>query len=408
MEEMKIRFAEAERKTARIKVIGVGGAGCNAVNGMIEAQLAGVEFIAINTDEQALETSRAQRCLSIGKTGLGAGADPEVGRQSMEESREKLYDLLTDTDMVFITAGMGGGTGTGASPIVAQVARELGILTVAVITKPFIFEGRLRMDRADEGIRNLKENVDTLILIPNQRLVAIIEKGTPLKDAFRRADQVLLQATRGISDLICVTGLINLDFADVRAVMSEGGDALMGVGVAKGENRAIEAAQQAIASPFMEEVSIEGARAVLANITGNLSFDDYNEASNIVHEAVGDDANIYIGAVIDSSMGDEVRVTIIATGFNGGKPVRKPLPSVVTHHHADVSRVISYRPQRQVVDRPAMSAPPPAAEPTPVVAKSAGMEATAQARSITLDRPVMSASSMDDRSIPAFLRKQID
>ncbi|RJP79586.1 MAG: cell division protein FtsZ [Candidatus Zixiibacteriota bacterium] len=405
---MKIRFAEAERKTARIKVIGVGGAGCNAVNGMIEAQLAGVEFIAINTDEQALETSRAQRCLSIGKTGLGAGADPEVGRQSMEESREKLYDLLTDTDMVFITAGMGGGTGTGASPIVAQVARELGILTVAVITKPFIFEGRLRMDRADEGIRNLKENVDTLILIPNQRLVAIIEKGTPLKDAFRRADQVLLQATRGISDLICVTGLINLDFADVRAVMSEGGDALMGVGVAKGENRAIEAAQQAIASPFMEEVSIEGARAVLANITGNLSFDDYNEASNIVHEAVGDDANIYIGAVIDSSMGDEVRVTIIATGFNGGKPVRKPLPSVVTHHHADVSRVISYRPQRQVVDRPAMSAPPPAAEPTPVVAKSAGMEATAQARSITLDRPVMSASSMDDRSIPAFLRKQID
>ena len=247
MEEMQIRFSDEERKRARIKVIGVGGAGCNAINGMIEAQMVGVDFIAVNTDMQALEMSRAGKCLAIGKTGLGAGADPQLGRQAMEESRDKLYELLTDTDMVFVTAGMGGGTGTGAAPVIAQVARELGILTVAVVTKPFLFEGRQRLVRAEEGIQNLKEHVDTLILIPNQRLVAVIEKGTPLREAFRRADQVLLQATRGISDLIMVPGLINLDFADVRAVMSEGGAALMGVGVARGENRAVEATQQAIA-----------------------------------------------------------------------------------------------------------------------------------------------------------------
>jgi cell division protein FtsZ len=403
MEELRIRFSEEERKRARIKVIGVGGAGCNAINGMIEAQLAGVEFIAINTDEQALEMSRAQRVLPIGATGLGAGADPEVGRLAMEESRDKLYDILANTDMVFITAGMGGGTGTGASPIIAQVARELDILTVAVITKPFNFEGRQRMMRAEDGIAALKENVDTLILIPNQRLVAIIEKGTALKDAFRRADQVLLQATRGISDLIMVPGLINLDFADVRAVMSEGGDALMGVGVAKGENRAIEAAQQAIASPFMEEVSIEGARAVLANITGALSFDDYNEASNIVHDAVGDDANIFIGAVIDPTMSDEVRVTIIATGFNDGKTRRvNHAPGFLTN--TDPTRLINYRPQRPLTDRPAVHAqttpiPPPASE---------GMDIPAQAKNLTLERPVMNASALDDRNIPAFLRKQLD
>jgi cell division protein FtsZ len=403
MEEMRIRFSEEERKRARIKVIGVGGAGCNAINGMIEAQLAGVEFIAINTDEQALETSRAQRVLSIGTTCLGAGADPEIGRLAMEESRDKLYDLLANTDMVFITAGMGGGTGTGASPIIAQVARELDILTVAVVTKPFTFEGRQRLTRAEDGIANLKEHVDTLILIPNQRLVAIIEKGTPLKDAFRRADQVLLQATRGISDLIMVPGLINLDFADVRAVMSEGGDALMGVGVAKGDNRAIEAAQQAIASPFMEEVSIEGARAVLANITGNLSFDDFNEASNIVHDAVGDDANIFIGAVIDPTMDGEVRVTIIATGFNGGKVKRMAHAPGFTSA-ADPTRLVNYRPPRQVIERPTvLNNVPPATTPVPI-----NLETTAQAKNLTLEKPPVSSVPLDDRNIPAFLRKQLD
>jgi len=393
MEEMKIRFCEEDRRRqARIKVLGIGGAGCNALNGMIEAGLAGVEFIAINTDQQALERSLAPRILPIGQSGLGAGGEPDLGRQAMEESREKLYDALANTDMVFVTAGMGGGTGTGAAPVIAEVARELGLLTVAVITKPFLNEGRLRMVRAEEGIRNLKQHVDTLILIPNQRLIAIIEKGTALAAAFRRADQVLLQATRGISDLITVHGFINLDFADVKAVMAEGGDALMGVGVAKGENRAVEATQQAIASPFMEEVSITGARAVLCNITGNLTFDDYNEASNIVHDAVGDDANIFIGAVLDPSMSDEVRVTIIATGFNSAKPQRVGAAAA----YGDPGRLVSYRPQRIVTDRPVV---------TPA---QAAAEATAQVKNLTLERPAPGTTMIDDRNIPAFLRKQLD
>ncbi len=397
MEELRIRFGEEEKQNARIKVIGVGGAGNNAVNWMIEERLAGVEFIAINTDLQALQMSKAGRILPIGKTGLGAGADPELGRQAMEEDRDKLFDYLVDTDMVFITAGMGGGTGTGASPVVAQVAKEMGILTVAVVTKPFLFEGRQRMVRAEEGLRNLKEYVDTLILIPNQRLVAIIDKGTPLQEAFSKADEVLLQATRGISDLIMVPGLINLDFADVKSVMSEGGDALMGVGVARGENRAVEAAQQAIASPFMEDVCIEGAKAVLANITGALSFDDYNEASNVVFEAVGEEANIFIGAVIDPTMEDELRVTVIATGFNqvqekgydARRSGRKPVD--------DYSRQVSYRPQRLVTDRPTVQIP-----------STAGAASDSMTGKTPLERPAASPINLDDRNIPAFLRKQMD
>lgn len=399
MEELRIRFGDDEKKNARIKVIGVGGAGNNAINGMINNHLSGVEFIAINTDMQALEMSRAGRVLPIGKTGLGAGSDPELGRQAMEEDREKLFDYLVDTDMVFITAGMGGGTGTGASPVVAQVAREMGILTVAVVTKPFLFEGRQRMVRAEEGLRNLKGHVDTLILIPNQRLVAIIDKGTPLQEAFSKADEVLLQATRGISDLIMVPGLINLDFADVKSVMSAGGDALMGVGVARGENRAVEAAQQAIASPFMEDVCIQGAKAVLANITGALSFDDYNEASNIVFDAVGEEANIFIGAVIDPNMDDELRVTVIATGFNqikekgfdGRRSERKVFD--------DYSRQVSYRPQRLVTNRPTVQIPSTAVETA---------ENSAETQKVAVERPAVSPINLDDRNIPAFLRKQMD
>ncbi|HDH58159.1 MAG TPA: cell division protein FtsZ [Bacteroidetes bacterium] len=398
MEELRIRFGEDDdNKKARIKVIGVGGAGNNAINRMIEASLAGVEFIAINTDAQALEMSKATRCLPIGKSGLGAGADPELGRQAMEEDRDKLFDFLMDTDMVFIAAGMGGGTGTGASPIVAQVAKEMGILTVAVMTKPFLFEGRQRMVRAEEGIRKMKEYVDTLILIPNQRLVAIIERGTPLQDAFRKADEILLQATRGISDLVMVPGLINLDFADVKSVMSEGGDALMGVGTARGENRAIEAAQQAIASPFMEDVCIEGAKAVLANITGNLSFDDYNEASNVVHEAVGDDANIFVGAVIDPNSDDEVRVTVIATGFNCVDSRKAKLGQSETKIAGDISRQVPYRPKRLVFDRPNVTTP-----------SIESVEATAEAKKVPFERPAAVPVNLDDRNIPAFLRKQMD
>ncbi len=400
MEELRIRFGDDDNKTARIKVIGVGGAGNNAINGMIEANLAGVEFIAINTDKQALELSKAEKVLPIGNSGLGAGADPELGRQAMEEDRDKLYDLLNGTDMIFITAGMGGGTGTGASPIVAQVSKDLGILTVAVVTKPFLFEGRQRMVRAEEGLKKIKEYVDTLILIPNQRLVTIIERGTPLKEAFSKADEVLLQATRGISDLVMVPGLINLDFADVKSVMAAGGDALMGVGLAKGENRAIEAAQQAIASPFMEDVCIQGAKAVLANITGDLSFDDYNEASNVVHEAVGDDANIFVGAVIDPKAGDEVRVTVIATGFN--EIVERKVRPRIGDQRAlgDYSRQVSYRPQRLITDRPVpLTSPEPSEE---------SVEATARAKKISIERPAASPINQDDYTIPAFLRKQMD
>jgi len=319
---LSIRFAEEYTTNARIKVVGVGGAGGNAVNGMIHAGLVGVEFIAINTDLQALDCNKAHCRLQIGKNltkGLGAGANPDIGRRAIEEDIEEVTEALRDTDMVFVTAGMGGGTGTGAAPVVAEVARNLGSLTVGIVTKPFQFEGKKRSGRADEGIQELKEKVDTLIVIPNQRLLAIVERQTTLIDAFLMADDILLQATRGISDLITVPGMINLDFADVRTVMSEMGDALMGVGVAQGENRALEAAQQAISSPLLEDVSISGAKGVLVNITGgsDLTLYDVNDATTVIYEAAGGEANIIFGAVIIPELTNELRVTVIATGFSG-------------------------------------------------------------------------------------------
>jgi cell division protein FtsZ len=318
---LSIQFADEFISNARIKVAGVGGAGGNAVNGMIHAGLVGVEFIAINTDLQALDINKATSRIQIGKTltkGLGAGANPEIGRRAIEEDMDEVTDALRDTDMVFVTCGMGGGTGTGAAPTVAEIARNLGALTVGIITKPFMFEGKKRMERAEEGIQELKEKVDTLIVIPNQRLLAIVERQTTLVDAFLMADDILLQATRGISDLITVPGMINLDFADVRTVMSEMGDALMGVGVAQGENRALEAAQQAISSPLLEDVSISGAKGVLVNITGgtDLTLYDVNDATTVIYEAAGGDANIIFGAVLNPDLDDELRVTVIATGFH--------------------------------------------------------------------------------------------
>ncbi|MGH7594987.1 MAG: cell division protein FtsZ, partial [bacterium] len=268
---LRLNFDETSLMAARIKVVGVGGAGCNAVNRMIEAGLRGVDFVAMNTDVQALDSSKSTLRLQIGKTttrGLGAGADPEIGRKAIEEDREAVADALEESDMVFVTCGMGGGTGTGAAPIVAEIAKDLGALTVGVVTKPFIFEGNKRIKRAEEGIIELKERVDTLIVIPNQRLLSVVPKGTPLTEAFRQADEVLLHATKGISDLISVPGLINLDFADVKTVMSEMGDALMGAGLASGDERALQAAQRAISSPLLEDVSIAGALGVLVNITG--------------------------------------------------------------------------------------------------------------------------------------------
>ncbi len=312
------------RRFASIKVVGVGGGGSNAVNRMIAAGLRGVEFIAVNTDIQALALSQAERKIHIGAKltrGLGAGGDPEIGRQAAEESKDELYDALEGADMVFVTAGMGGGTGTGGAPVVARIARELGALVIGVVTKPFSFEGRRRASTAEEGIRRLKEQVNTLITIPNDRLLQIIDRKVSLIEAFRVADDVLRQGVQGIADLITVPGLINLDFADVRTVMSEAGSALIGIGVASGEDRAVRAAQAAISSPLLE-TSMEGARGVLINVTGGLDLGlvEVNEAAQIIAKTADPDANIIFGAVIDEGLSDEVRITVIATGFEAPKP----------------------------------------------------------------------------------------
>lgn len=308
---------------AQIKVIGVGGGGNNAVNRMVEAQLKGVEFIAINTDKQALYTSKAEYKVQIGDKltrGLGAGANPEIGKKAAEESKDEILTLLQGSDMVFVTAGMGGGTGTGAAPLVAQLAKEMGILTVGVVTKPFIFEGKVRMKNAERGIEDLKANVDTLITIPNDKLLQLVQKNTSMLEAFSIADNVLKQGIQSISDLIAVPGLINLDFADVTSIMKEQGLAHMGIGTAVGENRAVEAAREAIQSPLLE-TSIKGAKGVLLNITGgsNLGLFEINEASTLVQESCDPEANIIFGASIREDLGDEISITVIATGFESNQ-----------------------------------------------------------------------------------------
>ncbi len=315
-------FAPGSDQFASIKVIGVGGGGNNAVNRMITAGLKGVEFISVNTDAQALNGAMAPVRLQIGSKltkGLGAGADPEVGARAADESREEIANTLRGADMVFVTAGMGGGTGTGAAPVVAEVAKQLGALTVGVVTRPFTFEGKKRQAQAEKGIQNLKSKVDTLIIIPNDRLLQVVDKKTTIVEAFRIADDVLRQGVQGISDLIAVPGLINLDFADVRTIMADTGSALMGIGVFRGENRAAEAARAAISSPLLE-TSIEGARGVLLNISGgaDLGLLEVNEAAEIISQAADPEANIIFGAVIDESLKDEIRVTVIATGFGEG------------------------------------------------------------------------------------------
>ncbi|NLH27086.1 MAG: cell division protein FtsZ [Syntrophomonadaceae bacterium] len=305
---------------ADIKVVGVGGGGGNAVNRMIQADLKGVHFIAVNTDAQALNLSLAEHKMQIGSKltkGLGAGADPEIGKKAAEESRDELMQALQGADMVFVTAGMGGGTGTGGAPIVAEVAKEVGALTVGVVTRPFTFEGKKRANQAEQGIQELKSKVDTLITIPNDRLLQVVDKSTSINEAFRIADDVLRQGVQGISDLIAVPGLINLDFADVKTIMANTGTALMGIGSGKGDNRAAEAAKIAISSPLLE-TSIEGAKGVLLNITGgpDLGLFEVNEAAEIISQAADPEANIIFGAVIDEKLEDEVRVTVIATGFD--------------------------------------------------------------------------------------------
>ena len=326
---------DAPQAAAKIKVIGLGGGGGNAVSRMMAAQFTGVDFIVANTDMQALRSSPAPVKVQLGAKltqGLGAGSNPDVGRNAALEDPETITRLLEGGDMVFITAGLGGGTGTGSAPIVASLARDLGILTIAVVTKPFTFEGRKRMLQAEAGLEALRTVVDTLITIPNQRLLSVVDRGTPLLEAFRVADSVLQQAVQGISDLILVPGLVNLDFADVRTIMSGMGLAMMGTGTGKGENRALDAAQKAVASPLLDDTSIQGARGILINFTGgaDLSIHEVEEAARIVQEAAHEDANIIFGAVIDPHMTDEVRMTVIATGFAerketvGGKVVDLP------------------------------------------------------------------------------------
>ena len=335
--------------SAKLKVIGVGGAGGNAINRMIGAGLRGVDFIAANTDVQALNQSLAPTRLQLGKVatrGLGSGGDPAQGKRAAEEDEQTLIDALTDSDMVFITAGMGGGTGTGGAPVVAALARQTGALTVAVVTKPFSFEGRRRMRQAVEGLAELRGEVDTLIIIPNERLLAVVDKSTSLTDAFGVADEVLLKATKGISDLVTVPGLVNLDFADVKSVMSSRGNALMGTGRASGPGRATEAAQAAVSSPLLEDVSIAGAEGVLVNITGgrDMTLFEVNEAASVVTNAAGEDANVIFGSVIDPNMDGDLMITVIATGF--GRPDARPR-AAERPAAAEELRKPQWRPERE-------------------------------------------------------------
>jgi cell division protein FtsZ len=324
---------------ARIKVIGVGGGGCNAVNRMIDEGLSGIEFITVNTDAQALVLSKAPTRVRIGEKvtrGLGAGGNPEMGRKAAEESAEELYEVLKGSDMVFVTAGLGGGTGTGAASIIAQIAKEIGALTIGVVTRPFTFEGNHRAKSADEGISKLKEHADTLIVIPNDKLLQIVDKRASIADAFKTADDVLRQGIQGISELITVPGLINLDFADVRTIMSEGGAALMAVGRAEGEDRARLAAEQAISSQLLD-ITIDGARGILFNVTGgnNLTLFEVNQAAAIIKEGAHPDVNLIFGAVIDPNLGDEVRITVIATGFDSRNMPRRTAANVNTNSNTN-------------------------------------------------------------------------
>ncbi len=394
-----IQFDSAADQAAKIKVIGVGGAGGNALNGMIETGLSGVEFIAINTDAQDLEMNKASSRIQIGRNltkGLGAGANPEVGLKAIEEDKDRVIEMLNGVDMVFVTCGMGGGTGTGAAPIVAEVAKDMGALTVGITTMPFAFEGPVRRRNAEKGIEALRERVDTMLVIPNDRIFSIIEKNTPIVSAFKVADSILLEATRSISDLINVHGYINLDFADIRTVMAGMGDALMGSGVGIGENRAIAAAEQAISSPLLDGADISGARGVLINITGGntLSMFEVGEASNLIHEKVGEDANVIFGMVIDEELTEELRVTVIATGFN-----RAAEQSEVLRQPKEIKRGPFGATDFKELDKPTFKR-----ENKKVDEKFPGSPRP----NIFSLPPEDVPEGLEDLDIPAFLRKQVD
>lgn len=378
------RGQNSPQNGAIIRVVGVGGAGNNALNRMIGEQIAGVEFVAVNTDQQDLDNNLAETKLLIGERlarGLGTGGEPERGHSSAAESVEELHERLAGSDMVFVTAGMGGGTGTGAAPLVAKVAREEGALTIGVVTKPFTFEGTQRMRTAESGIEKLKEHVDTLIVIPNDRLLLTADKRTSLMDSFKLADAVLQQGIQGISELITVPGLINLDFADVRKIMSVGGAALMAIGTGDGEDRARKAAEAALASQLLD-VSIDGARGILFNVTGgsDLSLFEINEAANVIREMAHPDVELIFGAVIDDEMGDEVRITVIATGFGHQGPITRPIA----------------RQQTRIMNQPQESAPAPAQPSTTLPKPTQPPKREVQQRSLPID----------DIDIPAFLRRK--
>jgi len=404
--QLESPFEGVEMVPAKIKVIGVGGGGGNAVNRMIAANLRGIEFIAANTDLQALSKCRAPRKHQLGlqiTKGLGAGADPEVGRKAALEDTDRLLELMDGADMIFLTAGLGGGTGTGAMPVIANLAAEIGALTVAVVTKPFGFEGRRRQQVAERGVDELRAAVDTLITIPNERLLNYVERGTPLAEAFRIADDVLRQAVQGISDLITVPGEINVDFADVKTIMSGMGMALMGTGIAKGENRALEAAQRAISSPLLEETSIEGAKGVLINISGgrDLGMHEVAEAARIIADSVDPDANIITGMVIDETLDEEMKVTVIATGFRHAFDDKPSVPLAVGRPVA-----VANGPRPLAPARPAAAAPRGKAEEPqePPFYNKLG----AQSRPDDPNGFGPNFSGVDDWDIPTVLRKQMD
>jgi len=400
-----IEFDENKNLAARVKIIGIGGGGNNALSTMISYQLTGVEFIAANTDAQALAANMAPFKLQLGENltkGLGAGANPEIGRKAALEDVEKIREVLKGADMVFITAGLGGGTGTGGGPVIAEVAREMGALTVAIVTKPFHFEGKKRMKQAEEGLANLKMTADALITIPNQRLLSISGKSMTLLEAFKKADEVLYHAAKGISDIIVGHGIINLDFADVRTVMSETGMALMGTGVASGENRSVEAAQRAISSPLLEDITIEGARGLLINITGgeNMTLNEINEATTLVQKEAHEDANVIWGMVVDKAMKDEIRVTVIATGFGKKEEKRTsqfkkvaPISFGLREQNKDLSH-LSFSTKEDNRDIPAFMR---------------RVKANERFDELKLEQPSDFSIEDEDRfDIPTFLRKQAD
>ncbi len=385
-------FEDTSAQSAKIKVIGVGGGGGNALNNMISQNLRGVEFIVANTDAQAIERNHADSKLQLGADitrGLGAGANPQIGREAAEAEKDRLCEFMQDTDMVFITAGMGGGTGTGAAPVIAEAAREMGVLTVAVVTKPFSFEGKRRMRQAEAGIAELRKYVDTLITIPNQKLIGAVGKNTSMLEAFRKADDVLLQAVRGIAELITHTGYMNVDFADVKAVMSETrGVAMMGSGFASGESRAIEAAERAISSPLLEDIDIHGAQGILVNVTGNedMTLAEYDEAVSIIHNMADEDANIICGMVYDQDSDDSIRVTVVATGLSGEASLN--LATSIEKESVAVPRMPNIQPEvAQIQPMPARQASGQQMQPQP------------------FEQP---GFNDDEYAVPTFLRRQAD